>query len=74
MALTKVTSKGQVTIPRKVRASLGIRAGDVLRFQVQGNRAVVAKVASAEDGELKALEATLEEWLSPADDAAYRDL
>jgi antitoxin PrlF len=29
----KVTSKGQVTIPVEVRRSLGVKAGDTLRFE-----------------------------------------
>ncbi len=31
-ALGKVTSKGQITIPREVRDSLGVDAGDTLEF------------------------------------------
>ena len=33
----KVTSKGQVTIPREVRRRLGVRAGDRLEFEEDGN-------------------------------------
>ena len=33
----KVTSKGQVTIPKEVRKSLGIKPGDKLRFEPQEN-------------------------------------
>ncbi len=29
----KVTSKGQVTIPREIRRRLGVRAGDKLEFE-----------------------------------------
>jgi AbrB family looped-hinge helix DNA binding protein len=29
----KVTSKGQVTIPREIRRRLGVRAGDRLEFE-----------------------------------------
>jgi len=32
MAKTKVTSKGQVTIPKEVRVRLGLRPGDELEF------------------------------------------
>ena len=32
MAKTKITSKGQVTIPTEVRARLGLRPGDELEF------------------------------------------
>lgn len=32
MGIAKVTSKGQITIPKDVRERLGIRAGDELEF------------------------------------------
>jgi AbrB family looped-hinge helix DNA binding protein len=39
----KVTSKGQVTVPKSVREALGIKEGDELVFRVEGNRAVLAR-------------------------------
>ena len=39
----KVTSKGQVTVPKVVRDVLGIRDGDEVIFRVEGNRAVLAR-------------------------------
>ena len=42
-AAAKVTSKGQVTVPKAVRDALGIRVGDEVVFRVEGNRAVLAR-------------------------------
>jgi len=39
----KITSKGQVTIPKSVRDALGLREGDELLFRVERSRAVLAK-------------------------------
>jgi len=39
----KVTSKGQVTVPKAVREALGIREGDEVVFRVEGKRAVLAR-------------------------------
>ena len=33
----KITSKGQVTIPKKIRSVLGIHPGDRITFIVKGN-------------------------------------
>ena len=42
-AAAKVTSKGQVTVPKTVRDALGIKEGDQVIFRVEGNRAVLAR-------------------------------
>jgi AbrB family looped-hinge helix DNA binding protein len=39
----KVTSKGQVTVPKAVRDALGIKEGDELVFRVEGQRAILAR-------------------------------
>lgn len=39
----KVTSKGQVTVPKVVRDALGIEEGDEVVFRVEGKRAVLAR-------------------------------
>lgn len=39
----KITSKGQVTIPKSVRDALQLEAGDELLFRVERSRAVIAK-------------------------------
>jgi antitoxin PrlF len=42
-ARAKVTSKGQVTIPKSVREALELSEGDELLFRVERSRALVAK-------------------------------
>ena len=39
----RVTSKGQITIPKEVREALGIAAGDEVVFKVEEHRAVLAR-------------------------------
>jgi AbrB family looped-hinge helix DNA binding protein len=42
-AAAKITSKGQVTVPKAVRDALGIKEGDEVVFRVEGNRAILAR-------------------------------
>jgi AbrB family looped-hinge helix DNA binding protein len=44
-AAAKVTSKGQVTVPKAVRDALGLKEGDEIVFRVEGDRAVLARSA-----------------------------
>ena len=39
----RMSSKGQVTIPRPVREALALEEGDELVFRVEGGRAVFAR-------------------------------
>ena len=39
----RVTSKGQVTVPKVVREALGINEGDEVVFRIEGRRAVMAR-------------------------------
>jgi antitoxin PrlF len=45
----RLTSKGQVTIPKAVREALGLAEGDQLVFRVEGRRAVLARTADLLD-------------------------
>ncbi|MEO7397710.1 MAG: AbrB/MazE/SpoVT family DNA-binding domain-containing protein [Ilumatobacteraceae bacterium] len=39
----RMSSKGQLTVPKTVREALGIEEGDVVVFRVEGTRAVLAR-------------------------------
>ena len=46
VSVGKVTSKGQVTIPKEIRETLGVIEGDKLIFLVEGDRVILRKVGS----------------------------
>ena len=41
MEASKITFKGQVTIPNRVRIAIGIQPGDLVIFSVEGGQAVL---------------------------------
>jgi AbrB family looped-hinge helix DNA binding protein len=45
---TKVTSKGQVTIPKAVREALDLKPGSEVRFRYNDNRDIVLERADGE--------------------------
>lgn len=40
----RLSSKGQITVPRSVRDALDLREGDNVVFRVEGKRATLAKI------------------------------
>jgi AbrB family looped-hinge helix DNA binding protein len=76
MNASKVTSKGQVTIPKEVRKRLRLGAGDMLVYEFQENGLVVVrKMEPFDAGWHRALSSTVaDEWNSPEDDEAFGDL
>lgn len=74
MKSSKITSRGQATIPKSIREAAGLYAGDVLVFETDGDRVMVRKMAQGHDDHLQALSETLGEWTSAEDEEAWRDL
>jgi AbrB family looped-hinge helix DNA binding protein len=65
---SRLTSKGQITIPKQVRDSLNVADGDSLVFEVRENEAVIRKLPSIDPEWAKALRPTLSEWEDNLDD------
>jgi len=74
MEFARITSKGQMTLPKKVREQCHMQAGDMLAVSVDGDRVTLRRIAPQADDYLKGVEATFSEWNSPQDDEAWRDL
>lgn len=74
MHVTRVSSKGQVTIPKEVREALGLKPGDYVAYNVEEGQVRLRRVPPFDRAFHAALANTLEEWASPADDEAYGDL
>jgi AbrB family looped-hinge helix DNA binding protein len=73
--ISRLTTKGQITIPKAVRAALDLRDGDLVSFALEDDRAILRKIAQQPEAPVASTVGTdLTEWASPADEDAYRDL
>ena len=74
MEFAKITSRGQITIPKTIREAADLREGDMIAFEIEGDRLVMRKVVPGRDEYLHGLGEVMGEWLSPEDEEAWRDL
>lgn len=75
VASSRLTTKGQATMPLPIRRKLNLEPGDTVIFEESDAGTVRIRKAEPLDLEfLSALEKTLSEWNSENDDRAYRRL
>jgi len=74
VATSRVTSKYQATLPLPVRTALGIRPGDTVAYEIEKGAVKLRRATPLDLAYARAVESTLTEWDSPADDRAYRDI
>lgn len=74
MLTSRLSSKGQVTIPKEMRESVGLEPGDVVAYEVQNGAITLRRVEPFDAAFHAALSRTLDEWSSPEDEEAFRDL
>jgi AbrB family looped-hinge helix DNA binding protein len=74
MPISRITSKGQVTLPKEVREALDLDKGDLLAYEIQDKVAILKKVEPFDLAFHGAVAETLEEWNSPEDEEAFDDL
>ena len=68
---SKLTSKGRVTIPNRVRDALGLKPGDLITYEISDDNSVVLRRLDRFNASFHdAVSETLGEWLSDADENA----
>lgn len=72
--LSKITSKGRITIPVAVRKRLGLKLGDLVEFKVSKTGVTLDKAGQLDPAFLKLAQEALSDWNSKEDDEAFRDL
>jgi len=73
-SVSRLTSKFQATIPLPVRTALGIGKGDAISFEIDNGVVRLTRATPRDIAFAHAVEGTLSEWNSAADDEAYRGL
>lgn len=74
-AVSKITAKGQTTVPQEVRAALNSKPGDLIAWDVAPDgRVAVRRIQPLDVEYLTAVQGTLSEWHSAEDERAYGKL
>ena len=71
---SRLTSKGQATIPVEIRRALRLKQGDSVLFEMQKGKVTIRRAEALDRAFLKLAESAFEEWSSPEDEAAFREL
>ena len=69
-----MNAKGQLTVPQAIRAALRLQPGDVLVWELDNQSVRIRLVSSVDLNHLRGVEASLSEWASAADEAAFSRL
>ena len=73
--VSKLTSKGQATIPSAIRKQLHLESGDRIAFKVFEDRVEITRAKPIDIEFMQSQESSLAtEWLAKEDEAAYADL
>jgi len=74
MSVSRLSSKGQVTIPKEFRETLGLVPGDLIAYEVQNGLITLKRIEPFDVIFHTALSETLDEWTTTQDETAFRDL
>ena len=74
MLTSRLSGKNQVTLPREVRRTLGLKPGDRVAYELHDGIVHLSRMEPFDAAFHEALSETLDEWTTPADEQAFRDL
>lgn len=74
MEVARITSRGRITIPKSIREAANLHEGDVIAFEIEGDRLVLRKAVPDRGDYLHSFGEAMSEWLSPEDEETWRDL
>ena len=73
-AVSKLTSKYQATVPKKIRDVLSLQAGDRVAFEIVKGEVRLRKAEQIDLDYLASVESGLGEWSSREDTRAFAEL
>ena len=74
MRASRLSAKGQVTIPKELRESIGLQPGDMVGYEVKNGVISLTRIEPFDAAFHAAISDTLDEWMTPEDDEAFREL
>lgn len=78
MAIAKILEHGQITIPKPIRESLGLKKGDVVDARIEGDSVVITpqKLVTSEDWEklLQVMNNVHEQNRGISEEEVYQDV
>ena len=74
MEIAKISSKGRITIPKTIREAAHLEAGDLVAIEMANDRIMLRKVNPLSGDYLICVQGFMDEWNSPEDEDAWRDL
>lgn len=74
MLTSRLSSKGQLTVPKKIREIIHVNPGDVVAYEVAEGKVSLKRIEPFDAAFHAALSKTMDEWMTPEDEQAFRDL
>lgn len=74
MPTSRLSPKGELTIPKEVREQIGLHPGDLVSYEIENGHLTVSRADSLDKEFHDAISPTLTEWDSPEDHEAFDDL
>ncbi len=74
VSIGKLSAKGQVTVPKRVREALGVGPGDLVAYDIDNGVVHLRRIEPFDAEFHAALSQTLDEWSTAEDEEAFDDL
>ncbi len=74
MQTSRLSQKGQITLPRKIREMIGVKAGDFIVYEPGEEQVTLRHIEPFDAAFHAALSSTVDEWSTEEDEKAFRNL